>query len=194
MSTISYDPITAQSPPPGEVSFLMMSWQNDMAHFESELDTLEEASKMQFSFKVLKSSYAQEVDDFEKGRRVFNDSILAIQRSSITNNDTAAKAVKMLSCVWHSSIISGQSPPQLTVQSRFGASLRQDFIRTWRKEFGAIPQGRSGPSDGALSQEPFVANVQETFQDEMMFNLDFLDDRAWTSALNEVPLFRGSTT
>ena len=28
--------------------------------------------------KVLKSNYAQEVDDFEKGRRVFNDSILAI--------------------------------------------------------------------------------------------------------------------
>jgi hypothetical protein len=48
MSTISYDPITAQSPPPGEVSFLMMSWQNDMAHFESELDTPEEANKMQF--------------------------------------------------------------------------------------------------------------------------------------------------
>jgi hypothetical protein len=107
--------------------------------------------------KVLKSNYAQEIDDFEKGRRVFNDSILAIRRSSVTNNDTAAKAVKMLSCVWHSSIISGQSPPQLTVQSRFGArlvtaqaklwartlnlsSLTQDFIRTWRKEFGAIPQ------------------------------------------------------
>ncbi len=71
--------------------------------------------------KVLKSSYAQEVNDFEKARRLFNDSILAIRRSSVTNNDTAAKAVKMLSCVWHSSIMSNQSPPQLTVQSRFGA-------------------------------------------------------------------------
>jgi hypothetical protein len=49
MSTISYDPITAQSPPPGEVSSLMMSWQNDMAHFESELDTLEEVNRLQFS-------------------------------------------------------------------------------------------------------------------------------------------------
>jgi hypothetical protein len=49
MSTISYDPNTAQSQPPGEVSSLMVSWQNDMAHFESELDTLEETNKMQFS-------------------------------------------------------------------------------------------------------------------------------------------------
>jgi hypothetical protein len=49
MSTISYDPITAQSPPPGEVTSHMMSWQNDMAHFESELDSLEEANKMHFS-------------------------------------------------------------------------------------------------------------------------------------------------
>jgi len=71
--------------------------------------------------KVLKSSYSQEVEDFDKGRRVFNESILAIQRSSITNNDTAAKAVKMLSCVWHSNAISNQCPPQLAVQSRFGA-------------------------------------------------------------------------
>jgi len=46
MATISYDPITAQSPPPGEVTSLMVSWQNDMAHFESELDSLEEAHKL----------------------------------------------------------------------------------------------------------------------------------------------------
>jgi hypothetical protein len=81
--------------------------------------------------EVLKSNYAQEVDDFEKGRRVFNDSILAIQRSSVTNNDTAAKAVKMLSCVWHSSITSGQSPPQLTVQSRFGARSVAARAKLW---------------------------------------------------------------
>jgi hypothetical protein len=81
--------------------------------------------------KVLKSNYAQEVDDFEKGRRVFNDSILAIQRSSVTNSDTAAKAVKMLSCVWHSSIISGQSPPQLIVQSRFGARWVTARAKLW---------------------------------------------------------------
>ena len=71
--------------------------------------------------KVLKSSYGQDIEDFEGGRKTFNESILAIQRSSITNNDTAAKAVKMLSCVWHSNAISNHCPPQLTVQSRFGA-------------------------------------------------------------------------
>jgi hypothetical protein len=48
-------------------------------------------------------------------------------------------------------------------------------------------------ADGGLAQEPFVANLSETFQDEMMFNLDFLDDRAWTSGLGEVPLFGGPT-
>jgi hypothetical protein len=41
--------MNAQSPPPGEVSAFMMSWQNDMAHFESELDRLEQEDRLQFS-------------------------------------------------------------------------------------------------------------------------------------------------
>jgi len=49
MSTISYDPINAQSPPPGEVSSLMISWQNDMAHFESELNSLEQEHRLHLS-------------------------------------------------------------------------------------------------------------------------------------------------
>jgi hypothetical protein len=52
MATISYDPITAQSPPPGEVSSLMMSWQNDMAHFESELNRLEQENRLQFTGRL----------------------------------------------------------------------------------------------------------------------------------------------
>jgi transcriptional regulatory protein LEU3 len=71
--------------------------------------------------KVLKSSYAQELEYYEKGRGAFNDAVLAIMRSSISNNDTAGKAAQMLSRVWHNSTATDHSPPQLTVQSRFGA-------------------------------------------------------------------------
>jgi hypothetical protein len=70
--------------------------------------------------KVLKSSYAQEVEDLESGRKAFNDSILAIARCSVSNNDTAGKAVSMLPLAWHSSGTK-QSPPQLSTKSKFGA-------------------------------------------------------------------------
>jgi len=62
MSTISYDLITAQSPSPGEVSSLMMSWQNNMAHFESELDTLEEANKCDFKETLVVLKYLKAIN------------------------------------------------------------------------------------------------------------------------------------
>ena len=71
--------------------------------------------------KVLKSSYAKELDNFEAGRKAFNESILALSQSSVSNNDTGGKAVKLLSQVWHSGAASKDSPPELTIKSRFGA-------------------------------------------------------------------------
>jgi hypothetical protein len=71
--------------------------------------------------KVLKSSCSpQGVEEFERGRKAFNDSILTISTCSVSNNDTAGKAVKMLSNVWHSG--SGEKEAaQLSVKSRYGA-------------------------------------------------------------------------
>jgi hypothetical protein len=77
--------------------------------------------------KVLKSSYAQDLACKEKGRRAINDSILAIKRSSVSNNDTAGKAALMLSRFWHSSTQGNQSPPVLRIQSRFGARWVNDL-------------------------------------------------------------------
>jgi hypothetical protein len=49
--------------------------------------------------------------------------------------------------------------------------------------------------DGAvLAQEPSVGQVPDYFQDEMTFNLDFLDDRPWSMGLGEVPMFGSSHT
>lgn len=266
MSTISYDSITAQSPPPGEVSSLMISWQNDMAHFESELNSLEQEHRLHLSemdylylgaarihlhsfyffdssssesrksgimkaydsavnfvsvlaststssettlylpyyhfrclltaaciiIKVLKSSYAQDLASKENARRAFNDSILALKRSSVSNNDTARKASLMLSRFWHSSSQANQSPPVLTIQSRFGASITQDFIHAWRKEFGAIPHAKHGHSTAAKAQEPSLTHYTESFQDEMLFHLDSPDERAWDMGIGEVPVFGSS--
>lgn len=52
MCSISYDCMSPQTPPPGEPSSFMMSWQNDMAAFESELDILEQENGPQFSGKL----------------------------------------------------------------------------------------------------------------------------------------------
>jgi hypothetical protein len=71
--------------------------------------------------KVLKSSYAEELEDYEAGRKTFNECILALTRSSVSNNDVAGKAVKPLSQIWHSGAGSKQSPPELTIKSRYGA-------------------------------------------------------------------------
>lgn len=72
--------------------------------------------------KVLKSSYAPELGDAEYGRITLNQSMLALSRSSVSNNDTGGKAVKLISQIWHSSGGSKeQSPPLLYITSRYGA-------------------------------------------------------------------------
>jgi hypothetical protein len=52
MGSISHDSTSSQSPPPGEPSSFMMSWQNDMAVFESALDKKEKELGPQFSGKL----------------------------------------------------------------------------------------------------------------------------------------------
>jgi hypothetical protein len=40
-----------------------------------------------------------------------------------------------------------------------------------------------------LAQEPSMGQFPEYFQEDMTFNLDFLDDRAWSMGMGEVPMF-----
>jgi len=70
-------------------------------------------------------------------------------------------------------------------------SLTQDFIRTWQREFGATTQARDAFS-GAFPQQTSATQIPEPFQDDMLFSLDFLDDRAWNLGMNEGPLFGGT--
>ena len=72
--------------------------------------------------KVLQSSYAQDLSDYEAGRRAFNQTISALSRSSVSNTDVGGKAVRLLSQVWHSSDTSRREhPPQFIIKSRLGA-------------------------------------------------------------------------
>lgn len=71
--------------------------------------------------KVLRSSYAADVD-FELGRKLCNQAIIASSKSSIAQSDSPGKVAKLVSQVWHSSDVSMlQEPPKLMVKSRLGA-------------------------------------------------------------------------
>ena len=61
MSSISYDSIIAQSPPPGEPSSFKMAWENDMAVFESGLNKLVEENGTQSSGKIPQSGDSVQV-------------------------------------------------------------------------------------------------------------------------------------
>lgn len=45
----------------------------------------------------------------------------------------------------------------------------------------------------AIVHEPSMAQFPEPFQDEMLFNLDFLDDRVWNMGMGDVSMFGGAT-
>ena len=122
--------------------------------------------------KVLKSAYAQDLDQFGAGKKAFNDSVLALGRSSVSNNDTGGKAVKLLSQVWHSDSSSNQLPPELALKSRLGArwadlqtlkprltltlflSITYDFVWSWRQEFGGI--AKQATDSGKLLSVPSI--------------------------------------
>lgn len=74
-------------------------------------------------FKILKSSYASEVGDYETGRKTLNEAIIAIHRSSVANNDTGGKAVRLISQMWHSRSgeVKSLEPPELMIRNRGGA-------------------------------------------------------------------------
>lgn len=71
--------------------------------------------------KVLRSSYATEVD-FDEGKRLCNQACISALRSSVDPQDSPAKFAKMTAQVWHSNDRSVLSePPVLMVKSRLGA-------------------------------------------------------------------------
>ncbi|CZR67425.1 uncharacterized protein PAC_17324 [Phialocephala subalpina] len=133
--------------------------------------------------KVLRSSYASDVD-FEEGRKLCNQAIIASSKSSIAQSDSPGKVAKIVSQVWHSSdVASLQEPPKLMVKSRLGASILYDFIWTWRQEFGGEPEAYPRPNTGMSPGATGDILTAGVFDDAAMVDLDFLNDPDWMESI-----------
>jgi hypothetical protein len=94
--------------------------------------------------KIVGSSYARYVD-IEGGKRSFNTVLGLLRRATLEDNDIWGRGGKILAQLWtvhHSRTVRREQEPNLTVKSRFGASVLHDGLWTWREEFG----GQGGPS------------------------------------------------
>lgn len=104
--------------------------------------------------KLLSSFFGTEVD-FERGRKLFHNTIQAVRSMSVVNNDLAWRLAELMVQMWNGARIEARSQAggntemdgslQLKVRCRMSMSLVFDSIWRWREEFQA--QGR-GNLDG----------------------------------------------
>lgn len=93
--------------------------------------------------KLLNSFFAQHLD-VAAARRLFNSTIWAIRRISITNNDLPSRLAEVLAQLWRRYGAATRAPPaavdgslQLKVRCRMSMSLVYDSIWRWREEVAA---------------------------------------------------------
>ena len=72
--------------------------------------------------KVLRSSYVTEVADLTKGKKAYNQALVALSRCSVENHDSAGKGGKIMAQLWRGDgTYHPGSPPTLRIKSRLGA-------------------------------------------------------------------------
>ncbi|TVY91060.1 Regulatory protein [Lachnellula willkommii] len=137
--------------------------------------------------KVLRSSYRHDVD-FEAGKKLCTDAMVAASRVAVGSGDSAGKLAKMVAQVWHSGDTGVlEEPPELLVKSRLGASIIYDFIWMWRQEFGGVPEAypSARPKPSSPPPESTMFQPLDVFQDASFVDLDFLNDPNWMEGLEE---------
>jgi len=99
--------------------------------------------------KLMNSFFANHIE-FDRGRKLFTDTISAIRMISVKTNDLPSRLAEVLAQLWRSSGASSRKPHdgientdsslQLKVKCRMSMSLVYDSVWRWREEFQA--QGR----------------------------------------------------
>ena len=100
--------------------------------------------------KLLNSFFANHID-FEQGRSLFNRTIWAIRKISVSTNDLPSRLAEVLAQLWKGSGASSRQMPngnatsdnslQLKVKCRMSMSLVFDSVWRWREEFQAQERG-----------------------------------------------------
>ena len=114
--------------------------------------------------KLMRSFFAKTID-FDRGRRLFHDTIQAIRATSIIDNDLQWRLAELMVQMWNGARLENGSSSfhdddsafgiddslQLKVRCRHSMSLVYDSIWRWREEYQA--QGR-GTLDGMIDIYP----------------------------------------
>lgn len=96
--------------------------------------------------KTLKSPRFYTLVEMSDGRRMFNSSISALRKMSVSNNDLPGRLSDVLAYLWNHpnpQIICGESQDglQLKIQSRMSMSIVYDSLWLWRNQFVANGKG-----------------------------------------------------
>ena len=90
--------------------------------------------------KVLRSAHFSALVDFNSGQRLFNSSISALRKISVSNNDLPGRLSDVLAYLWNHpnpQIIVGEDRDglQLKIRSRMSMSIVYDSLWLWRDQF-----------------------------------------------------------
>jgi transcriptional regulatory protein LEU3 len=99
--------------------------------------------------KVLKNQYFAAFVEAEAGKKLFNLSVTAIRKMSVSNNDLPGRLRDVLAYIWShadTQIISGvgRDGLQLKIRGRMSMSVVYDSLWRWREQF----EVRRDDSDG----------------------------------------------
>jgi transcriptional regulatory protein LEU3 len=103
--------------------------------------------------KVLKSEHFSALVEAASGKRLFNSSISALRKMSVSNNDLPGRLSDVLAYLWtHPSpnIVCGEGPDgfQLKIKSRMSMSIVYDSLWLWRNQFVANGASTENVSTG----------------------------------------------
>ncbi|KAF3003395.1 hypothetical protein E8E14_008458 [Neopestalotiopsis sp. 37M] len=168
---------------PGYMDDLMGLWRAitsflDLLFLDSNIDILLYATNYMQQMlvaagfallKLMRSFFAKTTSDFERGRTLFHNTIQAIRRTSIQNNDLQWRLAELMVQMWNGARIDQtktsyhETDPleiddslQLKVRCRHSMSLVFDSIWRWREDYQA--QGRGSLDSLKQPTNPDSAN------------------------------------
>lgn len=106
--------------------------------------------------KVLKSEHFCALVEASTGQRLFNSSISALRKISVSNNDLPGRLSDVLTYLWNHPnplVVSavGRDGLQLKIQSRMSMSIVYDSLWLWRSQFLETTSATGNVASGRIS-------------------------------------------